>query len=431
MATTNTNKATKTTDRDGITAIMIATGATAMAVFVAIHLAGCTSVASGSMASDQAVFAAAEPSLDGGTAVTGDGAATADGWFDDLGSSVDSDSQESAPEMPFDNAADLSIMESSMFVAFGSEGEWQDASSEMNGTFAQVSFAAVGADFDPDVDSSGSFMVYASTQHNHNADIYRKDIAGRTTTQLTNDSAQDLMPEISPDGTKVAFASDRNGNWDVFVMPVDGGPTVQVTFDEAHELHPTWSPDGTSMAYCRFNDRSDQWEIWTVAVSRPSARHFVCEGMFPRWCPDATENFLLFQRSRKRGERLHGIWVIQIRDGNGFNPTEVVASGDNAIMHPAWSPDGRTIAYTLVQNPNLTAGGMPATAEIWAVAIDGTGHTALTTGGFRNMRPTWSPDGRVFFSSNRSGIDNIWSVYGTEPDAFAPAQDVAVFPEER
>lgn len=394
-------------NREGTNALLIAIGASAAAAFVAVQLGGCVS-ASASHQQEEAMFAA----NDAYEAVVFDDVAT-DGWYDDF-----------APMVVRDDAPDTqSAMQASMFTSFTAQ---HSQAEELTGRVSQMSFATVGEDFDPDIDPSGSFMVYASTQHNHNADLYRKDINGRTTTQLTNDAAEDVMPEISPDGSKVAFASDRSGNWDVYVMDVEGGLAVQITFDAAHELHPTWSPDGTSMAYCRFNDRSNQWELWTIDVENPSVRHFVCEGMFPRWCPDRSTDQLLFQRSRKRGEHLYGIWVIEIREGNGVNPTEIVAAGEAATMHPAWSKDGMMIAYTHVNSPHQNAAGMPETAEIWCVGIDGTGHTALTSGGFRNMRPTWGDDGRVYFSSNRGGLDTIWSVHAANMVGFSPPEMASV-----
>jgi hypothetical protein len=346
-----------------------------------------------------------------------------DGWYEDMESfegnsstqfasyEVESDStefeQKESVEMPV--ATDNSAMRNSMFAPYESFAS-DDKSETTEGILAQVSYAEIGADFDADVDATGKFVVYASTQHNHTADIYRKAIGGRTNTQLTSDNGQDVMPEISPDGKRIAFASDRNGNWDVYVMSVNGGPAMQVTFGGEHEMHPTWSPDGTSIAYCRYNQRSAQWEIWYAEVDRPSVRSFVCEGMFPRWSPDNNTDRLLFQRTRKRGERLYGVWTIEMKDGNSMNPTEIFSADKYAIMHPSWSPDGQSIVFTTVRNPEVTSDGMPMAAEIWTVGLDGSKRFALTSDGFRNMRPNWSSNGKVFFTSNRNGVDNIWSV---------------------
>ena len=304
-----------------------------------------------------------------------------------------------------------------------------DDSNHISGdvNLAQVSFAAEGSDFDPDVSFDGQWMVFASTQHHDQPDLYRKSIDGRVVTQLTADPSQDLMPEISPDGRYVAFASDRHGNWDLFVMSAEGGPVTQVTSDGAHELHPTWSPDGSRLCYCRFNERTTQWELWTLEVDKPGVRSYVCEGMFPRWSPDPTMDKVLFQRSRKRGDRLYGVWTIDLVDGDGMNPTEIVAAGDAAVMHPTWSPDGTSIAYAVVAEPSVAEDGMPLECDIWTIDADGTDRVALTSGGYRNLRPNWGADDRVYFMSNRGGLDVIWAISSgggpTSGDIMAEASD--------
>lgn len=318
------------------------------------------------------------------------------------------------------SVADAGAVRTSLFPEFTTVGDTSEVvSGDVNLT--QVSFAAEGSDFDPDLSPDGGWMIFASTQHQEQADLYRKSVDGRVVTQLTSDVAHDVMPEISPDGRRVAFASDRHGNWDVFVMSTDGGPVTQITFDDAQELHPTWSPDGERLCYCRFNDRTGAWELWTLSVDKPSARSFVCEGMFPRWSPETDRDRILFQRSRKRGERLYGVWTIDLVEGDGVNPTEIVAAGDAAIMHPTWSPDGSRIAYTTVSDPTVSPDGMPVESDIWSIAADGTGRIALTSGGFRNLRPCWGGDGRVYFVSNRAGHDVIWAVSTGESAFGGPA----------
>ena len=87
----------------------------------------------------------------------------------------------------------------------------------------QITFTSEGADFDPDIDPTGTLLVYASTQHRATADLYLKRITGSALQQLTDDPANDVMPAFSPDGKRVAFASDRAGNWDIYLMDVAGG----------------------------------------------------------------------------------------------------------------------------------------------------------------------------------------------------------------
>lgn len=281
--------------------------------------------------------------------------------------------------------------------------------SDGGGNLSQVSFATEGGDYAPDVDRTGTFMVYASTQHRPTFDIYRKSVDGRTITQLTTDPSDDLMPSIAPDGGKIAFASNRNGNWDIFMMPIGGGAPTQLTADTDEEVQPTWAPDGRRLAFSRKNGRTNNWEIWIVDTENPGLRSYVCEGFLPRWSPDAQKDVLLFQRARQRGSRLYGVWTIELVQGEGLSPTEIVSARNAAVLQPSWSPDGGKIVFTTVVNPSGDS-EWPEQSDIWIINANGTSRIALTNGRFRNMQPTWSADGRVYFVSNRNGIENIWSI---------------------
>ncbi|MEY3142889.1 MAG: hypothetical protein RLY21_1382 [Planctomycetota bacterium] len=303
-----------------------------------------------------------------------------------------------------------------------SKASEQTAPNEGVANLAQVSFATEGGDFSPDIDRGGTFMVYASTQHRTTFDLYKKSVDGRTVTQLTNDPSDDLMPSISPDGTMVAYASNRNGNWDIFTMPIAGGAPTQITFDIDEEVQPTWAPDGKRLAFSRQNGRTGAWEIWIVDTSMPGVRSFVCEGFMPRWAPVEASDKLLFQRARQRGSRLYGIWTVDIVQGEGRNPTEVLSARNAAILQPSWSPDGTRIVFTTVENPEDGI-DWPERADIWAINADGTNRMGLTRDQFRNMQPVWAANGRIYFVSNRSGVENIWAL-SVEPAKPAPATEV-------
>lgn len=272
----------------------------------------------------------------------------------------------------------------------------------------QVSFAAEGADFDPCISRDGKWVVYASTQHRPRPDVYVKSTSGRTVTQLTQDPSSDVQPAFSPDGKRVAFASDRRGSWDVFVMSVTGGQPMQLTDDAAQELHPSWSPDGKMIAFCRLGVTSGRWELWVVDVANPAVQRFLGYGLFPEWSP--TGNKILFQRSRERGDRMFSAWTIDFDNGEGVNPTEVASSSIAAVVNPAWSHDGQKISFATIPAPLNEMGQRPDSADLWIQNIDGSGRANLTGGRYVNLMPTWGADNRIYFISDRGGHDNIWSL---------------------
>jgi Tol biopolymer transport system component len=284
------------------------------------------------------------------------------------------------------------------------------------GNISQVSFAPEGADFDPDVSRDGKTLVFASTQHKTTSNLYIKSIDGRTVTQVTNDPANDLMPRLSPDGTRIAFASDRSGNWDIYVMPVTGGKPIQLTSSASHELHPSWSPDGTEIVFCRLGETSGLWEMWITSVSNPGVSRFIGNGLFPEWCPVSGTGAngadrIAFQKSRERGDRAFGIWTIDYKNGEAGNMTEVASLTTAACINPSWSPDGQWLAYATVPNPGQWTGETrPTWAELWMVDAAGNNRVALTGGKFVNLMPAWGPQGKLYFVSDRGGIENIWSM---------------------
>lgn len=274
----------------------------------------------------------------------------------------------------------------------------------------QVTTAAEGAVFDPSIDPAGTLMAFSSTMHSTAADIYLQATTGSTITQLTDDPGDDVMPTFSPDGQSVAFASNRAGNWNIYYQPTTGGRPVQLTFDNEHELHPSWSPDGSMIAYCRFGQQSGRWEIWTVEIENPSVRRFLVYGMFPEWNPDIARNKLLFQRPRQRGSRFHSVWTVNYVNGEATQPTEIVSAANAATINPSWAPDGSHIVFVTVLDPEVEPAARPGQCDIWVVSIDGTNRINLTNGNSANYQPAWAADGNVYFVSDRSGVDNIWSV---------------------
>ncbi len=310
----------------------------------------------------------------------------------------------------------------------------------------QITRPADGADFDPVISRDGKFVVFASTQHNRTSDIYIKTVGSASMTQLTQDSGNDVMPTISPDGQKIAFCSDRGGSYSLYLMSIRGGQPVQLTTGTV-DLHPSFSPDGTRIVFSRQGENSGRWELWVLDIKRPSTPEFIGNGLFPQFCPQAGAGAggtdrIAFQRARQRGDTAYSIWTIDYKPGMIGNPTQVIAATDAAAINPSWSPDGQWIAYTAVQLGGMAQassaprgspsnqsaqsftfprGPQQASGQIRLVAADGSLQVNLTEGLRNACMPTWSPDGRVFFASERGGKMGIWSASPEKAMAAASA----------
>ncbi|MEM7621950.1 MAG: DPP IV N-terminal domain-containing protein [Planctomycetota bacterium] len=285
----------------------------------------------------------------------------------------------------------------------------------------QVSFTHEGSDFDPSVSRDGRHLVFASTQHRPTADVYIKQVGSRVLTRLTDDPAQDVMPTISPESDRIAFSSNRTGNWDVWMMSVNGGKAVQVTSDNSHDLHPSFSPDGQHVVYCRLGQTSGRWELWVSDVYDNASSQFIGYGLFPEWAPIAGtgaggSDQILFQRSRERGDRTFAVWTMDFDPGTmrSGRETQIASDPQFALINPSWSPAGDRIAFAAVPNPESWIGegatSLPPSASVWMVGIDGRGEVPLTSGNSIDLMPAWSSRGQVLFVSNRTGVENLWSL---------------------
>lgn len=286
----------------------------------------------------------------------------------------------------------------------------------------RITYSPVGGDYDPDISPDGQLMVFSSTQHHPTADIYLKGVDGRSVTQLTTDPAHDVMPVFSPDGRRVAFASDRAGNWDIYVMSVNGGQPMQVTNDPSQELHASWSPDGSQLVFSRLSTQSGRWELWVADLEDTGTHQFLCYGLFPEWSPNPSQPQIAFQRARQRDSRLFGVWTIDYVNGEAINPTEIVASTNAALINPTWSPDGDRLVFAAVLEPFADSPSAANVADLWMVDATGLHRVNLTSGRFTCLMPEWSSNGQIFFVSNREGVENIWSI-GPERGLLASAPD--------
>ncbi len=299
----------------------------------------------------------------------------------------------------------------------------------------QHSFTSEGADYDVDISPDGGAIVFSSTRHSAQPDIYLKRVQGRAVSKLTDDPAGDVQPAISPDGRTIAFSSFRSGNWDLWIISLDGGQARQITSSPQHEVHPTWSPEGQRLAYCRFNEVAQHWELWTLQLDQPGSQRMIEIGLFPEWSP--TGDSLVYQKARERGGRWFSIWRVDLAMGEPGYPVELASSAEMALIQPNWSPNGQFITYGTAR---LGQGGQPMAetdaimtqGDIWVMGADGSTPKQLTDGAGTHFGPAWSPDGRVYFTSRITGSENIWSVLPVEsgPMPMTSADNAAPGPVE-
>jgi TolB protein len=193
---------------------------------------------------------------------------------------------------------------------------------------------------------------------------------------------------------------------DVWTIDADGTDLTRLTRSRWPEFDPTWSPDGTRIAFR--SDRNDDSEIWVMNADG-SHRRRLTRGLSPAWSPDASKIAYASPGEINcppgRGPRCTGISIMNA-DGSGQHRLPHTDGGE----YPSWSPDGKRIAF----NSNLTGSHV-----MYIARADGSKVVDLSRVG-EGWQVDWSPDGRsILFTSHRDHPDNYTDVYAMRPDGSA------------
>jgi TolB protein len=213
----------------------------------------------------------------------------------------------------------------------------------------------------------------------------------------------DSSPAWSPDGSRIAFVRRYDGRREaVFVMNADGGGKRRVTSYPGGRglVALSWSPDGERIAFVRNES------IWVVNAEGTAPRRLIRNAGLPAWSPDGSKILFVGQRGGQGSST--EIWVA---NANGTGQRRLT-HGDGA-WNPAWSPDGRRIAFS--QCTELVEGDCPH-ARIVVVGADGRGLRVVSrpsaTEWTVDEKPAWSPDGRsiAFTRTPSFAMNSIWVV---------------------
>lgn len=217
--------------------------------------------------------------------------------------------------------------------------------------------------------------------------------------------------DVSPDGKTVAF--DLVG--DIYTMPVTGGTATLILGGAAYEMQPRFSPDGSRIAFA--SDRDGLTNVWTMDVNgrdlRQVSKEKEREVSNPAWTPDGQ---YLVNRKHFRNTRSLGageMWLYHSSGGNGLKLTDRRNWEQNAT-EPVVSPDGRYVYFT----EDISPGGgfqynRDAHGQVYVVQrLDRrTGQRTTTIGGAGSaLRPQISPDGKTMAFVRRVGLKSaLWT----------------------
>lgn len=254
-------------------------------------------------------------------------------------------------------------------------------------------------------------VIFASTLDG-DSDIYALTPGSASPRNITNTTLREQQPSVSADGTQVAYktAISFPRTEETWLAAFDGSGAHQLTTTPQaarFSTQPGWTPDGARLLV-RSNRDQGHYDVWSVRASDGGdpvqLTKDAADDRYPAMSPDGTR--IVF-RSDRAGEP--DIWVM---GSDGSSPVNLTPGTGVWESAPAWSPDGRRIAFERVGlpgDPDVDS-AVFKTDEIWTMAADGSGQRRLTDNAAHDEGPAWSPDGTqlVFTSAREEPSGDIW-----------------------
>ncbi len=241
-------------------------------------------------------------------------------------------------------------------------------------------------------------FVYATKRY-AGSDLALRPLIGKTITRLTPPDSFCLEPAWSPDGKRIAYTVFQNGSSQIYVANADLSNPVCLSNGAQADRCPSWNQSGDAIVFTTFVNGN--YEIAVRGVDGSSLVQLTDDPNFdsdPSYSPHGES--IAFTSNRT------GFFRLYLMDNNGHNVRDLLGVDLIASVYPAFSPDGKTIAFG--------GHGSNGTVQLFTVGVDGNGLTQITPDATRQCSyASWSPDGRYI----------AYVRFDRWPNSVGPSQD--------
>ena len=173
-------------------------------------------------------------------------------------------------------------------------------------------------------DASGNWEIYSIA-------LDASARASGTARNLTNSPYADRHPRVSPDGTRIAFQTNRDLNFEIYVMGVDGANPTNLTRRSEDDRFPAWTPDGQRLLWSNFVDNFDVWIMDANGANQRALVSTPFAEVAPSVSPDGS--LVVFQSDR--GPPM-SLFVMPIAGGEIRQLTGLPSSATGSDLDPFW-----------------------------------------------------------------------------------------------
>lgn len=239
--------------------------------------------------------------------------------------------------------------------------------------------------------------------------IARED--GSDVRRVLDDGGEESGPVWSPDGDRLAFVRSGGEGTDVWTVRRDGSGLRRVTDDAAREHDLAWGPGGDRIAF--LSAREGHQDVHVVDVASSEVTRLTSETSppdeyrwTPAWSPDGRRIAYVSNRTHVWRQDL---WLVDARTGRSRRVTTDV----DVMTSPVWSPDGRHIAVTGVRPHEFWWGDQ---SDIYRVDVDDlsvhrVGMNTRVSDRNGSIGLAWGPgSGSIYFRYQWEGNDDLWRV---------------------